>query len=162
MKIIVPILLALLFTAISSTSVLSQELTLFPGFWSYEYYEDDNRITKTEFKNLIRTDESAQYYMDKADNSQYLLIGSFFAYIGSSIWIGASEASGGSIVASLLSVGGIIGGSIGLTNNRKKAVLQYNKGFDKNMGYGELGRMEETPSLSLGSTRHGLGLILTF
>ncbi len=134
-------LLSLLTLAFFFSNTKAQEISIFSGFWAPEYYQDDERITKKEAKKLLlEYDESAVYWKKKATNDALFGV-TYTLSLGSAVWLGAELArenetdDNGDITApAIATLGGLIISSIflyGSSKNAKKAVLNYNKQFDK-------------------------------
>ncbi|UWX54203.1 hypothetical protein NYZ99_14630 [Maribacter litopenaei] len=132
----------------------AQEITVFPGFWSMEYYQDDDRITKKELKALLAKNEEINAYWKKSNT--YSTLG-YLSLLGEGVgafWL-ASTLNTDNPNETLAPLGVTLGfATIGLifihsaNENGKKAILAYNKQFDN----------ESTFKLVPTSNSNGVGL----
>ena len=128
----------------------TQELMVFPGAFSYKYYQDSNQITKSEFKNLMSQDAEAIAYWNKRNKNLVITGVSYAVYIGTSTWALTTDSD--AIVPGLISLGSLATGIVFAfiaRNNMHKAILKYNDNL-------------ECISLDLKPTNNGLGLVLSF
>lgn len=149
------LLITLVFILLFSTISKAQEITLFPGGWGIEYYENDQKISKTKVKKLLKKNKVATMYWKKYQNQEiaaYALLGAEMGFI---VWGFSSLLNNKKIIMPFLGVLASAGGSIGFTIssniNRRKAILRYNKDIKT-----------KSTSLNLQSTKNGYGLVLNF
>lgn len=150
--------LTLFVLSTSFVKMNAQELTAYGGFWAPEYYQDDTKITRKEFKELLLGyDESAIYWKKRAKNETLFYI-AYVPTLGAAAWFGAEAGrdNGDMTTPALATLGGLIISSIfveGVARNGKKAMLTYNKQFD-----GKETSFNLIPVLN----GNGLGLALKF
>ncbi len=136
--------------SILSLVASAQEITLFPGFLGYKYYQDSNQISKAEVKSLMRQDARANKYWKKSVNHQAIGIVLLGAELGLGIWQIQRLLQGddqiGPLIGVLATGAASIGFSLSANKMKRKAILTYNE--NKDMG-----------SLKLGPTPNGLGLV---
>lgn len=152
---------AILFFALSVFFVLNsnaQEITAFPGFWSMEYYQDDNKISKKELKALFAKNEEISTYWRKSNTYSTLGYLSLLGEGAGAFWL-ASTLNTDNPNETLAPLGVTLGfATIGVifihsaNKNAKKAILTYNKQFDN----------KTTFKLVPTSNRNGVGLALKF
>lgn len=121
--------------AFSSNILKAQELTMFSGL-GWEFYQDDKKIDKRYFKQLLSDVPAAQESWKKANLNQGVGIGFFGVQLGFSIWMLDSAEKNKNLTvpavgfaASALSA---LVFSIRSLTHRKHAILNYNRSFDKN------------------------------
>ncbi len=135
------------------TKVTAQEITVFPGFWSEKYYQDDTQISKKQVETLMLSDAEASTYWQKSKNHMTIAWVAFGAEVGFLVWQLNRGNNGDSQTVPLIGVLGSAGVAIGFalssSNLKKKAILSYNNNL-------------ETNTLYLGPTQDGLGLSLSF
>lgn len=147
-----------------STKLNAQEITVFPGFWSSEYYQDDQRIDKKELEALFAKNEEVRAYWKKS-KKQYITSGiATVAELGFVLWLYAEildesrprqERSKSSIAPLIGTLGTATIAAVFLhsgNKSKRKAILAYNKQFDKKTVY----RL-----VPIGN-QNGLGLALKF
>jgi hypothetical protein len=124
-----------LFLTFSLNTIHSQELTMFGGL-GWEYYQDDKKIDKRYFKQLLSDVPAAQESWKKANLNQGIGIGMLGVQIGFGLWMIDNDEKRKSIAvpavgfaASALSA---LVFSIRSMTHRKHAILNYNRSFDKN------------------------------
>lgn len=136
----------------------SQEITAFPGFWSMEYYQDDDRITKKELKALLAKNEEINAYWKKSGT--YATLG-YISLIGEGVgtfWMLSEwdRNNPNDVLAPLgVTTGFIVLAGVFLhsaNQNAKKAILNYNRQFDNKTTF----RLVPT------SNQNGVGLALKF
>lgn len=119
----------------------AQEITVFPGFWKTEYYQDDNQITKQELKILFSKNEEVNAHWEKSNKNSTVTYIAIAGQTAGAFWLGTQLGceDNGDIVAPLAtSLGfGIIAGIFlnAANKNGKKAILTYNKQFDDKTTY---------------------------
>lgn len=137
----------------------TQELTTFPGFLSYNYYQDSDKITRTEFFDLLSSDPESLVFLDKRKKQNTVVWISVGAYLGSAIWLGAvdnrssvNDSNSDAIAPGILFLGSLVTGvvfSVKARNSLTKAILKYNDNLD-------------AVTLDFRPTNNGLGLVLSF
>jgi hypothetical protein len=134
-------------------NINAQELSMFPGFFGAKYYEDDNKISKNDFKALLFKDSEAHELWKKSNRNLGLAYGFLGAEIGFLIWQSIrennNESQTGPFIGVIATAVAAIGFSISVNKLRQKAVLKYNSGLD-------------SASLKIGATKNGVGLALSF
>lgn len=137
------ILFFLLFISFSST-VQAQEITVFPGFWSSEYYQDDERITKAELNALMAKNDAINAYWKKAKTQEIIGSISLAAEFGLAFWAFGELYNDNSQFSEKDKAKNALGPMIGALGaatvgviflhaagkSKKKAILTYNKQFD--------------------------------
>ena len=148
-KIIFPLLLFLVFQYSSA-----QEITLFPGFWSYQYYQDDKRIPRKDVVMLLEKDTVAFEHWKKSNTYSTLSYTAFTAELGFFAWQLSNISKDKESTPQLVGVLGSF--AVGLTfalisnSQRKKAILNYNEGLNQKTTF------RITPS------KNGFGIALNF
>lgn len=145
-------------------SVSAQEITMFPGFWSAEYYQDDQRIDKKELKTLFSKNEAVNAHWKKSKNQELGFVIATTAELGLLVWAysellndsRSNRDNAKKAVGPLLGgLGAAVVGGIFLNasnKSKRKAILTYNKQFDN----------KTTFRLVPVSNQNGLGLALKF
>lgn len=136
-----------------ATAAKSQELTMFPGFFGYQYYQDENKLSKNDFESILYQDEEAESSWKKSKRHVAFSVGCLVAEIGFGLWAIDRANINKSTTLPMIGFFGAAGASIGFTfsslNLRKKAILKYNSN-------------QEVSSINLGPTGNGMGLVLSF
>ncbi len=136
--------------SILSLVASAQEITLFPGFLGYKYYQDNTQISKADVKNLMSTDAHANKYWKKSVNHQAIGAVLLGAELGLALWSTQKITQGDERIWPLIGVlatgATSIGFSLSSIRMKRKAILTYNE--NKDMG-----------SLKLGLNPNGLGLV---
>ncbi|MEZ4888656.1 MAG: hypothetical protein R3E32_28280 [Chitinophagales bacterium] len=146
-------LLIIITTVIFTNNIHAQEITMFPGFWSTKYYQDDSQISKQQVESLMLKDSEANQLWQKS--KQHMTIGwiAFGAEVGFLFWqlnkASNNESQTVPLIGVLGSAGVATGFSLSANNLKKKSILKYNSNAD-------------TGSLNFGPTYNGLGLVLSF
>lgn len=136
----------------------AQEITVFPGFWNVEYYEDDHQITKKELKALMTKNEELNAYWKKSARKATIGYVALAGQMASVVWLASELGSDGdneTLAPAAATVGfGIVAGIFlnAANKNGKKAILTYNKQFDDKTTY----------RLVPVNNQNGLGLALKF
>lgn len=163
MRIIKSIPLLFLFVLFTTESS-AQEITVFPGFWSSEYYQDDKKIDKKELEALFKKNDEVQAYWKKSKGQAVASGVVVVAELGFIIWMYAEildesrprqergKRALGPLIGGLGS--SVIAGVLLHASNKskKRAILTYNKQFDK----------KTTFRLIPVGNQNGLGLALKF
>ncbi len=135
----------------------AQELTMFPGFGSYQFYQDDQKISKVEFETLLseNADANNDWIKSKKDMKTSLLF--LGAEIGFLYWGISSIGRTDSNLVPIISLVGVLGSatasivfSLSANKLKKNAILKYNNGLESNT------------SIDIGLQRNGLGISLNF
>lgn len=138
------------------TKSSAQEITVFPGFWSIEYYQDDRQITKNELKELLNKNEEVKAYWKKSKTNSGLAYAAIAGEFAFAIWtfseLDKDDTSNATAPAiGTLGFAVLAGIFINSANkNGKKAILTYNKQFDDKTSY----------SIVPMGNRDGLGLAI--
>jgi len=165
MKIIKSITLLLLFVFFSAESS-GQEITVFPGFWSSEYYQDDKKIDKKELEALFAKNEEVQAYWKKSKGQEIAAAVALTAEMGFAVWMTlellnddpnlyARDRAKNALIPVIGAIGTSIVGTVFMyasAKSKKKAILTYNKQFDKKTAF----------RLVPVSNQNGVGLALKF
>ncbi len=136
-----------------SLQLSSQELSEFTGPWRQDFYQDDQKISREQFRSLILCDADAAPLWKIYQRHSSIAIGSFLGAGALAIW--ANSRSNADKSTAVPAVGAFAGFIVGLGfntsafKNKKKAILTYNRKFD-------------ISSVHLGQTANGLGLVMTF
>ena len=132
----------------------AQEITMFPGFFGVDYYQDTEEISSKEVNKLMLRDKEANQYWQKSNSHMILALVAVGAEVGFLIWQLSSAGNGKSQTVPLIGVVGsgivAIGFSFSSANLKKKAILKYNENLDVGT------------TLNLGATYNGLGLVYQF
>lgn len=155
--------LLFLFT-VGISQIMAQEVTIFPGFWSPEYYQDDTKISKKDLEALLAKNDEVLSHWKKAKTQEAVFGIATLAEVGLLVW-GYSELlddnrprneranrAVGPIAGSL---GALIIGAIYLNKanqSKKNAILTYNKQFDEKTAF----------RVAPIGNQNGLGLALRF
>ncbi len=127
--------LFLLISTFSSNILKAQELTIFSGL-GWEYYQDDKKIDKRYFKQLLSDVPAAQDNWKKANLNQGIGLGFFAVQLGFSAWMldNAEKNKNLTVPAVGLAASALsaLVFSIRSLTHRKHAILNYNRSFDKN------------------------------
>ncbi len=148
--------LYLLVLLMSSQISFAQEITIFPGFWDMQYYENSNRITTKEVGEKMKNIPMANELWHKSKQQNTIGWLALIPQFGFGIWAINRAANGENampqLIGSLASGAVGIGFSLAYINSRKNAILTYNEKI----------KLKNETSLHLGSTQNGLGLTLGF
>ena len=146
--------LLLLFSLLTMAfNLKGQEITMFPGFWSVKYYQDDTQISKQQVESLMLQDQEANQLWQKS--KQQMTVGwlAFGVEVGFLVWqlnrAANNESQTGPLIGVLGSAAVAIGFGISANNSKKKAILKYNQNAE--MG-----------SINFGPTYNGMGLVISF
>ena len=161
---IIKSILFLVLLAFFSINASAQEITVFPGFWSSEYYQDDKKIDKKELEALFAKNEEVQAYWKKSKGQEVAGSIAVVAELGFIIWMYSeildesrprqdrAKRSLGPLIGGVGSA--VIAGFLLHASNKSKrrAILAYNKQFDKKTAF----------RLTPVSNQNGVGLALKF
>ena len=64
----------------------AQEITMFPGFWGFEYYCDDRQIDKFELESLLEKNSESINFLKKSKSNSTLAWVFIAAEFGFTIW----------------------------------------------------------------------------
>ena len=138
----------------------AQELTLFPGFFDYQYYQDDLRIEKSEVTFLMQQNKETHFYWRRSRTYSAISYTSLGISIISLVNINENLDPDGTIndykiSGYFLGLISAIVFSIKERNHKKKAILKYNSFFDE---------PKTTSSVKVNRKidGNGLGVSLTF
>lgn len=147
------IVLVLFYHTISYT----QEITMFPGFWSPKYYQNSDQITSKEVGLLMQEVDFAHQLWRKSNTQNTVAWVALGAQLGFSVYtlshLDSRRKSLNGLVGSLVCSAISIGYSFASQNTKRKAILSYNK-FIKEKHSQSLYQI--TPS------KEGLGIALHF
>lgn len=123
-------------TLVFSQGLSSQELTYFTGAFSESFYQDDQKITRAEFKEILKKNEAA--WKDYSRGSAYTTTGSVFG-LGSGVLVGVALGRELNDIGS--NAGYYIGGAGAFVvalifteigqKKRREAVLGYNQDLQR-------------------------------
>ena len=120
-------------------SLKSQEITMFPGFWDYKYYQDDKQISKKELVMLLEQDEIAYSHWKKSKTFSALSIASLGAEIGFFVWQlnnrSNNKSQTGPFIGVLGSFASVITFALISSGQKKKSILKYNEGLDQKSAF---------------------------
>jgi len=121
----------LLATFLLLSNLQAQEITMFPGLWGYNYYEDENRIKKKQVAALMSTYPEANELWNKSKREatigwiSYATVPFFF------VWNDIAEDNNKNQTAPIAGIIASAGVAIGFLyssiHTRRKAILKYNK-----------------------------------
>lgn len=163
MKILKVAVLLQVFTLCSS-NLKAQEITMFPGFWGPEYYQDDRKVNKKDFESLLLKNEDAQLHWKKAKAQETVAGIATLAELGLLVWSYSellddrrpeSERAKRALGPLIGSLGSLVIAAVYLTKanrSKKNAILTYNKQFDKKASF----------YIAPIGNQNGLGLALKF
>lgn len=122
-------------SAFSFNILKAQELTLFSGL-GWEYYQDDKKIDKRYFKQLLSDVPAAEQSWKKANLNQGIGIGMLGVQIGFGAWLIDNDRNDKNLTVPAIGFAGsalsAIVFAIRSITHRKHAILNYNRSFDKN------------------------------
>jgi len=146
-------LLILVIILITTSKINAQEITMFPGFFSVKYYQDDTKISKQQVEGLMRQDSEANELWQKSKKHMglaYLALGAEIGFLIVQLnKANKNENQTGPLIGVLASAGVALGFSFSASNLKKKAILKYNQNAD-------------VGSINFGPTYNGLGFVLSF
>ncbi len=139
---------------------------MFPGFWSPEYYQDDEKISKKQLEFLLAKNEEVNAYWKKSKRQEIVFGVAVIAELGFAIWFYSELLNDSPYLTNREKAENAIGPALGVlgtgilagifrnsaSKSKKKAILTYNKQFDKKTVY----------RLTPVSNKNGLGLALKF
>lgn len=114
----------------------AQELTMFSGFFDFQYYQDEMRIEKKEVHFLIQQNEEANFYWKKSKVFSAIAYSSIGISIVSIITVSNNEYDDEKQIHPLSLAGYFFGLTSSVLfsfkeyNYKKKAILKYNSSFD--------------------------------
>lgn len=132
-----------LFIVVISTST-AQEITSFVNIWGTEFYQDDQKITRKDVKELFSKNDEVYQHWKKADTKDIVagvaLVGEFVGVF----WATSELLNNDPLLTNRDKAknavgplaGGIVGALVGIiymnsaNKSRKQAILTYNKQFD--------------------------------
>ena len=146
---------------VCSGTLVAQELSYFSGFWSTEYYQDNQKIEKKEFESLLEADTTAYELWE--NHEKQMIYGGVFAIaeLGLLIWtISDLSNDKNALGPALGTLGAAIISGIFINKGLKKkrdAVLHYNEGLNQKTSF----RIEPAKS-GLGMLRPIIFLLLSW
>ena len=119
--------------------IQSQEMTVFLGLTGYQYYEDDRRLITLEVNSLLSENELAFTYWKRSRTYNTIAFASSAVALGTGVAIVAHNSENPApeelYVASIgTTLIGIIM-TLSAQNQKKKTILTYNKGLEKQMSF---------------------------
>lgn len=109
----------------------AQEVTIFPGFWGFKYYQDDERISKKQMTTLMLQNKESKELWKKSKNHAWVSLGATVAQTGilALMFSRDNDANG---LAGVIGFGALgLGTSLSVNRLRREAVLAYNEGLEK-------------------------------
>jgi len=150
------LLIAVLFLGMFTTAAKAQEITVFPGTFGVEFYQDQEKLTWKQVDALMMENTVSAAHWKKSKKN--LLGGMVFGAVnfGAGIWAISNEVNNKPITEPMIAFGasaliGSIFGSAAL-KNKKMAILKYNDSLGKETSF----------YLVPTSNENGLGLALKF
>lgn len=141
-------------TLFNSSKINAQEITIFPGFWGYEYYQDDERIDRKQLISLLETNQESYDAWKESNNLRALAWVSLAAETGLGIWtlqkLQNDEKSLGPAFGTLVSAAAAL---VFISNSNKKkreAILKYNE------------NLESKSVFTIDPSKKGLGIVISF
>jgi len=153
MRVILNILLLLIILA---PCAKAQELFMDRGIFIGEmtYYEDQNKISKSEVTELMQSNPVALDHWDKANLYHKISIGGMVTQFAFTFWtfrqLNNLETSYIPIYIMVAATIPTIAFDFMSRNSRKNALLQYNAG------------LSYQPRIEIGPTEYGIGMLLKF
>jgi len=131
----------------------AQELTMFQGFWSKQYYQDDQQLSKQEFETIMLSDKAANQLWQKSKKQMTISYVALAAELGFFIWYinrtNNNKSSTGPFIGVLGTAAIGVGFALSSNNLKKKSILLYNKN-------------KEVSAIHIGPTYNGLGIVCSF
>tara|TARA_R110000823_G_C15578135_1_gene462671 strand:+ start:83 stop:547 length:465 start_codon:yes stop_codon:yes gene_type:complete len=123
---------------LSQIEIKAQEITMFSGFFDYQYYQDDTRITKKELKNLMETNQKALTHWNRSKTFSTLTLVALASEIGFFVWEVSDNKPFENESNNTITTIGVTGSFAAvlafnfLSNlQKKKSILKYNQGLEK-------------------------------
>ena len=144
--------LTLFISLCTSTNFLGQKIDAKTGFWSLRYYQEEEKISKEKFLQLLKTDSKAYSFWEKGKTYETISYPTAVLALGFTAW-NISNISNDEFDA-VPAIGGIITGIAGLiflnkiAKNRKMAIQSYNDKISNKTTF----RIEPSP--------RGLGILI--
>jgi hypothetical protein len=142
------------FICFISYTASAQEITMFAGFWDYQYYQDDERISKKDLVSLLEKDEVANSHWKKSKTLSALSWGALGAEIGFFVWQLNNASNDKDTTGPLVGVLGSFAAGITFAfishNQKKKSILKYNEGLTKKSAF------------KVAPSKQGIGLVFQF
>ncbi|HEA23028.1 hypothetical protein LCGC14_2133920 [marine sediment metagenome] len=132
MKILKTILAVGIITLISS-NVSAQEITVFPGSWGEQFYQDKEKLTWKEVNEIMMESQVAQQEWQKSKKLALGGIGFALANLGSTVWLVSNLDQNKPLTGPIIAAAGT--GIIGMIffkasgDNKRRAILSYNDGL---------------------------------
>lgn len=160
MKISKILLTCLTFCSLYVNKTVAQELTMFPSFAGYVYYQEDIKIKKAEVNELMKANEITNFHWKKSKKHQNIatlalggqLVTAFLALNSLNNSFGPADNKDLIFLASSFGAAGIaIGFSFSSAKLKKKSILGYNKLLK-----------EDGLSYHIGNCNNGIGIVCNF
>lgn len=143
-------------TALFTSNISAQEITMFKGAWGFEFYQDKDKLTFKEINKIMNESVVAEMHWQKSKKQLIGGMGVGAVNFGAAIWFLVNDRDGKSVTAPAITFlgTGLIGSILykSAMKNKKKAILEYNDALDKKTSY----RLVPT------SNENGIGLALKF
>lgn len=120
----------------------AQEITMFSGFFDYQYYQDDERIAKKDLVKLLETNEESLVHWNRSKTFSTLSWVALAAETGFAIWEIADNTPFEDESNNTITTVGVFGSlaaviTFGVLSHtqKKKAILKYNQGIQENTAF---------------------------
>lgn len=144
-------LIAIALFGICLQSVAGQEVSYFQGAFAVSYFKDDQRLTRLEFKELMKKDEEVFKHWRRGET--YELVG-FSAILASGFLLGTAVNNDGDTTGYYIgSAASLLVGFVFTEiaqKNKRSAVLKYNE------------KLERKSAFSIAPARQGIGVAVRF
>lgn len=124
--------------SISFFTISAQELSMFSGFFDYQYYQDDKRIAKKEVVQLLETNQDARAHWKKSktlSTLSYVALASEIGFFLNEVLDNKPYENTKNNTINDIGVYGSFAAALTLSivsrAQKKKAILKYNQGLDK-------------------------------
>ena len=135
----------------------AQEITMFSGFFDYQYYQDERRISKTELLGLLEKNQEAIAHWERSKTFSVLSWVSLASEVGFFVWEIADNKPIENESNDTVTQIGVLGSlaavlTFGFLSHaqKKKSVLKYNEGLDKKTTF------------ELRPAKNGIGIAVVF
>ncbi len=116
----------------------AQEVTMFSGLFSYQYYQDNERITKKDFVTLIESRPEALTHWNRSKTFNTLSWVALASELGFFIWEVSDNKPYENTSNNTITQIGVYGSFAAVLaftflshSQKKKAILKYNQSLDK-------------------------------
>lgn len=137
-------------------TISAQEITVFPGFFSESYYEDSQKISKNEVRQLMKKVPEASALWQKSISQQtgaWIAVGGQFGFLIWQLNRASNNKSQGAQLAGNIGCG-LVAIVLGLSssNSKKSAILTYNKQI----------KVKSRQSFNFSPSNNGIGISMGF